>query len=80
MILTDDVVIEKRLDVDWSRKVIWIEAGCFSRNKSLLSILLKQNRIADVDALIADVDPWRAGDKAIHLVPVLSAEGAYLRL
>ena len=49
-----------------------------SRTPVGLPVFLDEDRVAEVDALVADVDVGRAGHQRVHHVPGLPAEGATL--
>jgi hypothetical protein len=44
----------------------------------MLAILFLKDRVADLDALVADVDARRSGDQRLHVVPRFLAERAAL--
>src|SRR6185369_373441 len=67
-LLTDDVLVERGLDLGRLG-----EAADLSR--LLLFPLLGDDVVAELDALIADIDR-RAGDELAHVVLALAAEGA----
>jgi hypothetical protein len=79
LVLADDVLVEEVLDLRRRRD----RAELLRRRLRLLLLLprlqlLEEERVAQLDALVADVDARRAGDEAQHLAPVLLAEGAAL--
>jgi hypothetical protein len=68
-LLPDHVLVENLLDLGRLRD------GGRRRERLLLIALLRDDVVAEVDALVADVD-GRAGDQLPHLVLALAAEGA----
>src|SRR5207237_6409084 len=68
LFLRDDVVVEDGVDVARARQVVEIELG---RSRQLLV----DDLVAEVDALVADVDPG-AGDELLDLPLALAAEAA----
>src|SRR5438552_3923653 len=68
LFLRDDVVVEDGVDVARARQVVEVQLGRARQ-------LLVDDLVAEIDALVADVDPW-AGDQLLHLPLALAAEAA----
>jgi hypothetical protein len=68
LLLTDDVVVQVLVDLYRLRKVVEADFG-------VLRELFFDDLVAEVDALVADVDAW-ARDELLHLLLALPAEGA----
>ena len=67
-LLTDHVVVEEFLDLDWLRQR-WASSGGF------LLLIIGDDLVADIDALIADIN-GRAGNQLLDFVLGLSAKRA----
>jgi hypothetical protein len=68
LLLGDDVVVQHRVDVTRPREVVEVERG---RGRELLV----DDLVAEIDALVADVDAW-TGNQLLHLPLALAAEAA----
>jgi hypothetical protein len=68
LFLRDDVVVQDRVDVTRARKVVEVELRGSGE-------LLVDDLVAEVDALVADVDP-RPCDELLDLPLTLAAETA----
>jgi hypothetical protein len=70
--LADDVVVEERADLDRRRQLLEAQL-------TALGELLLDDLVAEVDALVADVDA-RTGDQLLDLLLALAAEAALQQL
>ena len=67
-LLADHVLVQQRVDLGRARKVVEVEVRGSGE-------LLVDDLVAEVDALVADVDPG-AGDQLLDLPLALAAEAA----
>ena len=68
VVLTDDVVVQEVVDLTRLRQLVEMELGGLGQ-------LFFDDLVAEIDALIADVDAG-AGDQLLHLLLRLAAERA----
>ncbi len=67
--LADDVLVEKRTDLAWRWQLVEVQLTGFGE-------LFFDDLVAQVDALVADVDTWTS-DELLYLLLRFAAEGAF---